>query len=112
MNTEQIEKIAINCNDLEKPEDIVKWSPRYVEYTLKNLFLELLQIEKQRELTVKTGLRMRNYLEQFSNHGFSFDREKSSFDIAGCKINLELDFNTPTWGMEYNGIQLVKYNYE
>jgi hypothetical protein len=111
MNKEQIEKIAINWNDIEKPDDI-KWSPRYVEYTLKNLFLELLQIEKQRELTVKTGLRMRNYLEQFSNYGFSFDREKSSFDIAGCKINLELDFNTPTWGMEYNGIQLVKYNHE
>jgi chromosome condensin MukBEF complex kleisin-like MukF subunit len=107
MNTEQIEKIAIDWKDLEKPEDI-KWSPRYVEYKLKNLFLELLEIEKQRELTVKTGLRMRNYLEQFSNYSFSFDREKIFLDIAGCKINLELDFNTPTWGIEYNSIQLVK----
>ena len=75
MNAEQIEKIAINWNDIEKPEDI-KWSPRYVEYKIKNLFLDLLEIEKQTELTVKTGLRMRNYLEQFSNYGFSFNRKK------------------------------------
>jgi hypothetical protein len=107
MNTEQIKKIAINWNDLKKPEDI-KWSPRYVEYKIKDLFLKLLEIEKQRELTVKTGLRMRSYLEQFPNYGFSFDREKCFLDIAGCKINLEIDFNTPTWGIEYNGIQLVK----
>ena len=107
MNTEQIEKIAINWKDLVKPEEIW-WSEKYVEHKIRNLFLELLEIEKQRELTVKTGLRMRNYLEQFSNYGFSFDREKSFLDIAGCRINLELDFNTPTWGIEYNGIQLVK----
>jgi hypothetical protein len=36
------------------------------------------------------------------------DREKIFINIAGCRINLELDFNTPTWGIEYNGIQLVK----
>jgi len=107
MKTEQIEKITIDWKDLEKPEKIW-WSERYVHQKVKDLFLELLEIEKQRELTVKTGLRMRSYLEKFPNYGFSFDREKSFLDIAGCRINLELDFDTPTWAIEYNGIQIVK----
>jgi hypothetical protein len=106
----KIEQIAIDWKDFHKPDE-TWFTKKYDVNKIKNLLLELLEIEKQKELTVNVGVKMKCYLETlvpFFKYNKDNQLENLWFVTTDCKVILKTDFSGDDWKIEYKGIQLLK----
>jgi len=105
----KIEQIAIDWKDFHKPDE-TWFTKKYDGNKIKNLLLELLEIEKQKTLTVNVGVKMKCYLETlpFFKYIKENQLENFCFVTTECKVILKLDYGGDDWKIEYNGIQLLK----
>jgi hypothetical protein len=105
----KIEQIAIDWKDFCKPNE-TWFTKKYDGNKIKNLLLELSEIEKQKTLTVNVGVKMKCYLETLPYFKYNEDNQLENlwFVTTDCKVILKTDFSEDDWKIEYNGIQLLK----
>ena len=73
-------------------------------HLLKPLFIDLLDLVKEKKIKVKCGVGMM----QIINETFVMvDSESRSYEIASCEFIPELDFNLPKFDMWYEDVCLV-----
>jgi hypothetical protein len=112
-NTTQIyskEKLKMEIKELAIPWS--SWNVNgYVNiitfnHLLTSMFLELLNLVKEKKIKISCGVIMMDFLDSYSRYN-SYSKK---IEIAGCEIIPELDFNLGKHDLAYDNIILVGQN--
>ena len=76
---------------------------KYDLYLLTNMFIDLLNLVKEKEIKISCGVAMMELFHAYSRYDFS----DNTIKIASCKIIPELDFDLGKHELVYNGVILV-----
>jgi hypothetical protein len=104
------EKLKMEIKELAIPWS--SWSVNgYVNiitfnHLLTSMFLELLNLVKEKKIKISCGVIMMDFLDSYSRYN-SYSKK---IEIAGCEIIPELDFNLGKHDLAYDNIILVGQN--
>jgi hypothetical protein len=101
---QQIKNIAIRWGEFF--DENAKWyNEKYKKYLLTSMFVDLLDIVKQKSIKVKCGIAMMELIEGYVYYVHCSPNK--SIRIGGCEIIPELDFNLAKHDLWYEDICLV-----
>ena len=75
-------------------------------HLLTSMFLELLNLVKEKKIKISCGVIMMDFLDSYSRYNSYIKK----IEIAGCEIIPELDFNIGKYDLAYDNIILVGQN--
>jgi hypothetical protein len=75
-------------------------------HLLTSMFLELLNLVKEKKIKISCGVIMMDFLDSYSRYNSCIKK----IEIAGCEIIPELDFNLGKHDLAYDNIILVGQN--
>ena len=116
-NTTQIyiDIVLKEKHKMEIEELAIPWSSWNVDgyaafgtfnHLLTSMFLELLNLVKEKKIKISCGVIMMDFLNSYSRYN-SYNKK---IEIAGCEIIPELDFNIGKYDLAYDNIILVGQN--
>ena len=76
---------------------------KYDLYLLTNMFIDLLNLVKEKEIKISCGVAMMQLLSYYTNYSHCTQK----IHIGGCEIIPELDFNLGKYDLAYDNIILV-----
>lgn len=101
---QQIKNIAIRWSEFF--DENAKWyNEKYKKYLLTSMFVDLLDIVKEKTIKVKCGIAMMELIEGYMYY-LHCSSNKSIY-IGGCEIIPELDFNLAKYDLWYEDVCLV-----
>jgi hypothetical protein len=100
---DEIQKLAIPWNKFYDHKNGSYYHSTYNLCALTHLFVDLLQIEKKKQIKIQCGICIMHLLGYFGN----FNQTTNKIEIATCEIVPELDFNLGKHDLVYNGIVLI-----